>query len=65
MTLFFVPLNKTNINQSILNPTLAASAGVAINSPEPTIVAVIISPGPRCLSMPTNVLGAGLGSIVS
>ena len=34
-------------NQSSTNPTWAPSAVVAISSPEPTIDAPMISPGPR------------------
>ena len=51
------------MNQSIVKPTSEASAGVAINSPEPTMVAVMISPGPRCLMIPRRVVGAGLVSM--
>ena len=51
------------MNHSMVKPTLAASAGVAISSPEPTMVAVMISPGPRCLRMPLKSVGAGLGSM--
>ena len=51
------------MNHSMVKPTSEASAGVAISSPEPTIVAVMISPGPRCLIMPESVVGAALGSM--
>ena len=51
------------MNHSMVKPTSEASAGVAISSPEPTMVAVMISPGPRCLMMPRRVVGAGLVSM--
>lgn len=39
------------MNQSRVKPLLAPSFGVTINSPETTMVAVMIRPGPRWRSM--------------
>jgi hypothetical protein len=47
------------MNQSSVNPKLAPSLGVTINSPEPTIDAVMIRPGPSCRRIPPNEVGAG------
>ena len=47
------------MNQSSVNPKLAPSLGVTISSPEPTIDAVMIRPGPSCRRIPPNEVGAG------
>jgi hypothetical protein len=47
------------MNQSIVNPALAPSFGVTTSSPEPTIDAVMIKPGPSCRTIPPKVVGAG------
>lgn len=39
-------------------PTSAPNFGVTINSPEPTIEAVMIKPGPRYRSVSKNFVGA-------
>ena len=40
-----------------MKPALAPSAVVAMSSPEPTIAAESMKPGPRYLSLPANVVG--------
>ncbi len=51
----------TMMNHNMLNPTVAPSFGVTINSPEPTMIALMMRPGPTCRSMPGQSVGAGLG----
>ena len=46
------------MNHNRLKPYSAPTLGVAINSPEPTMQAVIMRPGPRCLRMPRQSFGA-------
>ena len=47
------------MNQSSVKPKLAPNLGVTISSPEPTIEAVMMSPGPSCRRMPPTEVGAG------
>ena len=54
----------TRITQNVMNPALAPRAVVAMSSPEPTIAADRIKPGPRCRSCPKNVVGAGKISLL-
>jgi hypothetical protein len=42
------------INHNKLKPALAPVIVVAINSPEPTIDAAMISPGPKCDRIPSQ-----------
>ena len=55
------------INHSSVKPALAPSFGVTISSPEPTIVAVMIRPGPiwrRIAAGPRGMAGnSGAGGI--
>ena len=57
-TLMIQPMT---ISQSRSKPASAASFGVAITSPEPTIEAVRISPGPTCRKICPKLLGASCG----
>lgn len=47
----------TRITQNVINPPSAPSTVVAINSPEPTIEAERINPGPRNLSFSKSEVG--------
>jgi len=47
----------TMITQNVMKPAFAPSAVVAMSSPEPTMAAERIKPGPRYLSLPTKVVG--------
>ena len=47
------------INQSSLNPSSAPSFGVTISSPEPTMTALMMSPGPICRNTPPRERGGG------
>jgi len=47
------------MNQRSRKPTSAPSFGVTINSPEPTMIDVMINPGPSCRSRPPSEVGAG------
>ena len=49
------------MNHNRLKPYSAPTLGVAINSPEPTMQAVMIRPGPRCLRVPRQSVGASCG----
>ena len=46
------------MNQSNVNPTLAPSLGVTITSPDPTIEAVTMSPGPVFFKISVQRVGA-------
>jgi hypothetical protein len=48
------------IIQNAMNPACAPNVVVAINSPEPTIEAERINPGPRNFNLPLNVTGGSL-----
>lgn len=48
------------ITQKAINPALAPSIVVAINSPEPTIEADKINPGPRNFNFCVKVVGGSL-----
>jgi len=45
------------ISHNKLNPACAPVLGVKINSPEPTIAAAIINPGPSRANTPNTLLG--------
>ena len=47
------------MNHSSWKPTAAPSFGVTISSPEPTMTALMIRPGPSCFRMPGKLVGAG------
>jgi hypothetical protein len=47
------------MNHSSVKPALAPSFGVTISSPEPTMEAVMIRPGPSWRTMPLTEVGAG------
>src|SRR5262245_20776664 len=49
------------MNQSSLKPWAAPSLGVTMSSPEPTMIALRIRPGPSCRAIPAQVVGAGRG----
>src|SRR5262245_2626824 len=48
------------MNHSRLKPTEAPSLGVTISSPEPTMVAVMMKPGPRWRTSAPKVVGGAL-----
>jgi hypothetical protein len=48
------------MTQNVINPPFAPSTVVAINSPEPTMEADKIKPGPRKLSLPLRDMGGSL-----
>ena len=54
-------MQPSTMNHSIANPTLAPSLGVTISSPEPTMTAVMIRPGPSWRAMPSAPAGADTG----
>ena len=58
-------IQPSMMNHSSVKPFFAPTTGVAINSPEPTMQAVMIRPGPRCLRMPPQCVGASWGCVVS
>lgn len=45
------------MTQKVMKPALAPKAVVAINSPDPTMAADKIKPGPKCFSLPRKVVG--------
>ncbi len=50
----------STMNHNRLKPTDAPSLGVTMSSPDPTIVAVMMKPGPRWRTSPPSDVGGGL-----